>query len=398
MPDTTLTCLDFWVRAGSSHEKQGEEGMAHFLEHMVFKGSKKNGVGEFDRKIEALGGSSNAATGFDDVHFHVLVPPKVVAPALELLLDLVLEPALLPNPYAMEREVVLEEIAQHNDQPEEKVFQKLLSNCWANHSYGRPILGYEKSLISSNPEQMRNFHERLYTSENCCLSIAGAIPKGVEKLIESSLLSQLQKHSTHDLQTKEPSYPSFHKSRQEIEVPRLESTRLLMAWPLAPAQDQLILLGADIATSLLAEGRRSRLVQHLREDLQIVESIDMDVTALEKGGIILLEACCKQEDLEIVEKEVHNILKESIGSIAKKQELERAYRLVRNGLCFNLEAASQVAGLAGSQALWHRPQPLLAPLKQINHWSGLRLKDEMFLELQPENSCTLIAKPIETDS
>ena len=182
MPDAPLTCLDLWFRAGSFTEAPGEEGLAHFLEHMVFKGSACHEAGEFDRKIEALSGSSNAATGFDDVHFHVLVPSKVVAPALDLLLDLVLKPALLPAEYSLEREVVLEEIAQHNDQPDEKVFQKLLSTCWSNHAYGRPILGFEKSLKNSNPSTMKSFHKRLYRASNCCLSIAGVLPKGINFL------------------------------------------------------------------------------------------------------------------------------------------------------------------------------------------------------------------------
>ncbi len=398
MPDTPLTCIDLWIRAGSSNEEAGEEGLAHFLEHMVFKGSTCHGTGEFDRKIEALGGSSNAATGFDDVHFHVLVPPKVIAPALELLLDLVLKPALLPDAYLMEREVVLEEIAQHNDQPEEKVFQELLSTCWANHSYGRPILGYKKSLTASSPAQMRDFHNRLYKGQNCCLSIAGTIPNNIEALIEGSLLSELGNYSTRDSTTKETSKLIFQKTRKEFEISRLESVRLLMAWPIAPAHEQVIIMGADIGTSLLAEGRRSRLVQRLKEDLQIVESIDMEVTALEEGGLILLEACCKENDLERVEKEINLVLKESLISPPKEQELNRACHLVKNGFCFNLEAASQVAALAGSQTLWHRPQDLLTPLKHIDYWSSSKLKDEIFMQLQPELSCTLIAKPSQIQS
>ena len=398
MPDSPLTCLDLWFRAGSSNEEPGEEGIAHFLEHMVFKGSTNNETGEFDRKIEALGGSSNAATGFDDVHFYVLVPPKVVGPALELLLELVLQPALLPNAFSMEREVVLEEIAQHNDQPDERVFQKLLSNCWARHSYGRPILGYEKSLKGCNPDNMRSFHKRMYTAENCCLSIAGKIPKKIEQLIENSLLSHLETTSAQVQNNSEDSTLIFNKFRKEFEVPRLESARLIMAWPVAPAGEQIAVMGADIATSILAEGRRSRLVQRLREDLQKVESIDMDVSALEKGGLILLEACCKEEDLEIVESEVHQVLKDTVITSLGEQELDRACRLVRNGFFFNLEATSQVAGLAGSQSLWHRPQPLLTPLQHLSYWSESRLKDETFMQLQPENSCTLIAKPIDTQT
>ena len=110
MPDAPLTCITFWCSAGSANENPGEEGLAHFLEHMVFKGSECLHPGEFDQKIEALGGSSNAATGFDDVHFHVLVPPNEAQPALELLLTLVLDPSLQPDAYEIEREVVLEEI------------------------------------------------------------------------------------------------------------------------------------------------------------------------------------------------------------------------------------------------------------------------------------------------
>ncbi len=398
MPDTPLTCVDLWVRAGSSTERLGEEGIAHFLEHMVFKGSTTHQAGEFDRKIEALGGSSNAATGFDDVHFHVLIPPKVVLPAIDLLLDLVLKPALLIEAFEMEREVVLEEMAQHNDQPDEKVFQELLSTCWSKHSYGRPILGYEQSLKASNPEQMRGFHDRLYKGENLCISIAGIIPKDVESIVERSLLSQVKPINKKDLLGRKDSQLLFHKGYQEFEVPRLESSRLLMAWPIGSAQEQLIVLGADIATSLLAEGRRSRLVQRLREDLQIVESIDMDVTVLENGGLVLLEACCKEQNLERVEKEVHQILQDCIKSPAETEEVRRASHLVKNSHCFNLEATSQVAALAGSQALWNRSQPLLEPLESINYWTAERLRNEIFRQLQPENSCTVIARPAKTSS
>ena len=398
MNETPLTCLDLWFRAGSCFERPGEEGIAHFLEHMVFKGSYCHGPGDFDRKIEALGGSSNAATGFDDVHFYVLIPPNVVAPALDLLLELVLRPALLPDAFDLEREVVLEEIAQQNDQPEEKVFQKLLSTCWKNHAYGRPILGFEKSLKENTPEQMRKFHNRLYTAKNCCLSIAGAIPKGIEKLIENSLLSELNRKAVDNVNDIEDFKNIFRRGHHEHRIARLESARLLMSWSIAPAQEQLVIMGADIATSLFAEGRRSRLVQRLREELQIVESIDMDVTSLEKGGLVLLEAYCKEEDLEKVKNEIHKTLKESLISPLKEQEINRACHLVRNGLCFNLEAAIQVAGIAGSQTLWNRPQSLLKPLKHINYWTSQKLIDEMFIQLQPEESCTLITKPIQIKS
>ena len=89
---STLTCIDFWCKGGSLYEMKDEEGMAHFLEHMIFKGSKNLKEGEFDLKIESLGGSSNAATGLDDVHYHVLVPPEKIEEGLNLILELLLFP------------------------------------------------------------------------------------------------------------------------------------------------------------------------------------------------------------------------------------------------------------------------------------------------------------------
>ena len=94
LPEAPLTCIDLWCKAGSAYEREGEEGIAHFLEHMIFKGSSKLKAGEFDLRIEALGGSSNAATGLDDVHFYVLVPPETIEEALNLLINLVLSPAI----------------------------------------------------------------------------------------------------------------------------------------------------------------------------------------------------------------------------------------------------------------------------------------------------------------
>ena len=354
-------------------------------------------AGEFDRKIEALGGSSNAATGFDDVHFHVLVPPTAARAALDLLLNLVLTPALRSEAYAMERDVVLEEIAQYRDQPDDQVLQQLLEACCEDHPYGRALLGFEASLKTSTPEQMREFHSRRYRGPNCCLAIAGAIPIGLEEILNNSRLAELNHQTMEDIDPAISPTLSFQKGRREIQVPRLESTRLLMTWPMPPASNQEMVMGADLATTLLAEGRRSRLVHHLREELQIVESIDMDVTVLEQGSLVLLEACCNETQLDRVEKEIHHLLQTSLESTPKNQEIERASQLVSNGLCFSLEAPSQVAGLAGNQALWNRPQSLLAPLDHLSAWTPTRLLEQMLPLLQPERSFTLVARPMEAD-
>ena len=148
MEDSTLTCIDFWCKGGSIYEVKNEEGIAHFLEHMIFKGSKNLKEGEFDLKIESLGGSSNAATGLDDVHYHVLVPPEYIEEALRLLLELLLFPEIEQNAFDMEKEVVLEEIAQNIEQPDEIIYMKLLKECCSPHRYSRPILG-DKTTVNN---------------------------------------------------------------------------------------------------------------------------------------------------------------------------------------------------------------------------------------------------------
>jgi len=394
MPDAGLTCLDFWCRAGSAFEHKGEEGLAHFLEHMVFKGSRQLGAGDFDRRIEALGGSSNAATGFDDVHFHVLVPPEGACEALELLLDLVLEPALRADAYGMERDVVLEEIAQYRDQPDEQVVQHLLASSCANHPYGRPILGWEESLLASSPDTMAAFHQRRYRGTNCCLMVAGAIPKGLEQSISDSRLASLATQS-EDHPNGIDQTLSFQRGRDTIQVERLEAARLLMAWPAAAADQQHQVMGIDLATTLLAEGRRSRLVERLREELQIVESIDMDLTTLEQGSLVMLEACCPAEHIEEVEAEVDRVLQECASTPVQAAEMERGRQLVGNGLRFSLEAPGSVAGIAGPQALWREPQDPLRPLQDLQNWTAAGLQSDVFGQLQASKAFTLVALPEE---
>ena len=394
MPDAGLTCLDFWCRAGSSFEQPQEEGLAHFLEHMVFKGSKRLGAGDFDLKVEALGGSSNAATGFDDVHFHVLVPPEGALEALELLLDLVLEPALRLDAYAMERDVVLEEIAQYRDQPDEQVVQHLLAASCSNHPYGRPILGWEESLLASTPESMAAFHRRRYRGNNCCLVVAGAIPDGLEDAISASRLVQLPGLKGDGVHDDLPRL-TFQPGRSHLQVERLEAARLLMAWPTAAADDQHQVMGMDLATTLLAEGRRSRLVARLREELQIVESIDMDLTTLEQGSLVMLEACCPPDQINRVEKEIRAVLEECAASPVHDWEMERGRQLVGNGLRFSLEAPGSMAAMTGPQALWRSAQDPLEPLNDLDRWTAGDLQNAMFNQLQPDQAYTLVALPEE---
>ena len=388
--ESTLTCIDFWCKGGSLYEMKDEEGMAHFLEHMIFKGSKNLKEGEFDLKIESLGGSSNAATGLDDVHYHVLVPREKIEEGLKLILELLLFPEIEQDAFEMEKEVVLEEIAQNIEQPDEIIYMKLLKECLTPHRYSKPILGNEKTVKSISPKQMKSFHKTHYVGKNCTLCIAGQLPNDIFSIINNSKLNELKSISKEkNINTK----TTFNKGYKKETIPRLEGGRILKAWKLPPAKEQILILGAEIAATILCEGKSSLIVKALREEKRIIESIDIDLQILEKGGLILLDVSCQKKNLKIVESEINKILKELNRDLVTNKDLERAKRLVINNIYFGLELSTQIASTLGNQALWGRHQSVLKSIEDISYWTTSRLNELIFPLFNPENAFTLIALP-----
>jgi predicted Zn-dependent peptidase len=384
-----LVCLDFWCRAGSAFETHQESGMAHFLEHMVFKGSTHLGPGEFDRRIEALGGSSNAATGYDDVHYHVLIPPAAAPEAVDLLLDLVLCPRLEAEAFAMERQVVLEELAQSEDQPEEVAVQTLLARACPDHPYGLPILGRRERLQAHDPAAMADFHRRMYGAGRCELALSGAV--------DSALLEHVARGPLATLgAVADPPPPPpllLQPGEHRLTLPRLEAARLLMAWWQPAASDLSGLMGADLATTVLAEGRRSRLVERLREQLRIVESIDLDLHPMECGSLAILEAVCGEDDLQEVRQAIEQVWAEVMDETLGAMEWARARRLVANSYRFGLESPGAVAGVIGNSHLWGRRTPLSAPLRELECWTPERLRQEALRRLEPSLATVLEVVP-----
>lgn len=396
LPDSPLVCLDFWCRAGSVFEGPGEGGLAHFLEHMVFKGSANLEPGEFDRRIEALGGSSNAATGFDDVHYHLLIPPGHAAEALDLLLDLVLSPRLEAEAFELERRVVLEELAQSEDQPEEVAVQRLLGSACPGHPYGAPILGQRHQLLAQSPGTMAAFRSRTYTPERCllvlsgCLDAAAASTTALQARLANGALAAMREDPRA-----EPVLPALRvrPGEHRLKLPRLESARLLMLWALPPAADLHGVMGADLLTSLLAEGRRSRLVHRLREQLQLVESLDLDLHVLEGGSFALLEAIAAEQDLPAIRREIEAVLGDLARNGIAPLEWQRGQRLVANGYRFGLESAAGAAAVLGANHLWDHPAPLETPLLELQRWQPEALLREVLPLLAPQRACVLEAVP-----
>ena len=387
-----LICIDFWFKAGSAFEESDKNGAAHFLEHMIFKGSNKIKAGEFDHKIESLGGMSNASTGYDDAHYYVLVPPNNFKESLALLTNIVLSPRINSNEFNKEKKVVIDEIKQQDDQPDEKLFNYFLKRVWVDYYYGKTILGTEKDVKSLKVTDLKKFHKKFYNRENHCIAIAGNISqKTFEKCYEDSFTFKYTEENCQ-LKNNDKLFLLSRTGREEINFNNLQFSRIFMAWSVPSLKNQRLNIGFEILASILSVGRNSRLVKVLKEDKNLVQSIYVDVNAGELGGLLIIEACCNRTNLKIVEKEINEIIEETMNcKNLTLSELNKAINIVKSNYIFNLETASQITSFFGNELLWGRKNSLEDLFNHLEYWSDLRNFKEITNYLS-RDKFTLIAR------
>ncbi len=392
-----LISIDIWCKAGSSFEEVDKNGTAHFLEHMIFKGSNKIMPGEFDHKIESLGGLSNASTGYDDVHYHVLIPPINFRESLALLTNIVVSPDFNPNEFIKEKGVVIDEIKQQNDQPEEKLFNYFLKRVWLGSNYANPILGTEHSIKKLEVNDLEKFHSKHYTNEKICIAIAGNLSGDIYKIFEKSDLSGINKKSIYKdpnpINLKSKSSLKIRNSRELIKFDNLEFSRIFMAWFIPNLNDQKNIIGLEILASILSVGRNSRLVKFLKEDNNLVESVYVDVNAGELGGLFILEASCETNDLSLVENKINKIIDEiSDCKPSTLDEIKKAINIVKSNYVFNLETSTQLSSFFGNELLWGRKSSINNLESHLKYWSNLD-NFEKITEYIRGDKFTLIASP-----
>jgi len=393
-----LVSIDIWCKAGSSFEEVDKNGTAHFLEHMIFKGSKKIMPGEFDHKIESLGGLSNASTGYDDVHYHVLIPPHNFRESLALLTNIVVSPNFNSDEFIKEKEVVIDEIKQQNDQPEEKLFNYFLKRVWLNSNYANPILGTEQSIKNLGINDLVEFHSEHYINEKICIAIAGNLSEDIYEIFKKSDLSGINKKrnfNNSNLINSKINKPDlqFRKGREVIKFDNLEFSRIFMAWFIPNLNDQKNIIGLEILASILSVGRNSRLVKILKEDRNLVESVYVDVNAGELGGLFIIEASCENKDINLVEDQINRTIDEisDYGNLTL-DEIIKAINIVKSNYVFNLETSTQISSFFGNELLWGRKSSINNLKGHLKYWNNLDNFKKITNYIQGDKF-TLIASP-----
>ncbi len=389
--DFPLICVDFWFKAGSAFEESDKNGTAHLLEHMIFKGSNKIVPGEFDHKIESLGGLSNASTGYDDAHYYVLVPKDNFRESLALLTNIVLSPNINDEEFEKEKSVVIDEIKQQNDQPDEKLFNYFLNRVWMNNCYSKTILGTEKDVQSIGITDLEKFHKKFYQTQNLCVAVAGNLSKRVfEEYYENNFINFIQEEDPKIKKNDELNLIS-RTGREEVKFNNIEFSRILMAWSIPSLRNQRINIGFEILASILSVGRSSRLVKVLKEKNNLVQSIYVDINAGEFGSLLIVEACCDSINLKNVEEEINRIIKEVVSyENISINELNKAINIVKSNYIFNLETSSQFASFLGSELLWGRKNSIKELNNHLKYWNNLMHFKEIINYLS-RDKFTLIA-------
>ena len=381
--DSPLISIDFWFKAGISFEEKEKVGLAHFLEHMIFKGSKLLKPGEFDLRIEALGGFSNASTGYDDVHYYVDIPPSNVEEALSLLTNLVLFPKFNEREFNLEKKVIIEEILQSQDQKDELIFNSFLKSVWIDHPYTKSILGEEENINEIELNDLHNFHKKYYIPINSCLAIAGKLPKNYLGIFNNCELRDSK--NLFDSRQICIVNKTIRKGRKIEFFKDIEFSRIFMAWQIPSSKDQKNILGYEIISSILTDGRNSILNRSLKEDKQIVESIYSGIQPGEFGSLFIIEASLERENLRKVEDIISNLLQKLLTDSNLNNKIKKALRIVKSNYIFNLETSSQLSQFYGNHLLWGRINPQIELSKNFKYWKSTENLKKLMKSLLQDN-------------
>lgn len=341
--------LNVWLNVGSTRETDDINGMAHFLEHMVFKGTPSLKIGEFEHLIEQRGAVTNAATSQDYTHYYITTAPKDFAELAPLQLDVVLNPSLEDEAFEREKLVVLEEIRRSEDNPRRRTFSQAMTTCFDSLPYRRPVLGPEEVIANLRSQQMRDFHNYWYQPTSMTAAIVGNLP--VDNLID--IVAQGINHNpqtnsyipTPQTTISEPPFTSIirHESIDES----LQQARIVMMWRVPGMKELQETYALDILAVILGQGKVSRLFRDLREEKGLVNQIGVSNMTQTHQGVFYISAQLPTENIDQVESAIAGHIKTIQNELIAAKDIERIRTQVANRFIFANERPSDRANLYG---------------------------------------------------
>ncbi len=349
MEGTGVVSFGIWVKTGSIHENPGQEGIAHMLEHMLFKGSAHYPPGAAERKIESLGGRMNGATSFEYTCYYMSIPAVNFKEAFEVLSDMIKNPLFSPEEFSSEKLVVLREVDQREDSPLQRSARLFYQTAYKERLYGRPIIGFKDTINSFSIEDLVEFHETHYSPDNMVLVVAGdAARRDVFKLAAKHF-GHLEPGGAPEIH---PDSELQDRVYQSLERADIRSVYMWKGYPgpgigEAPAAD---LAALSVAMNILGRGRSSRLYQSLREEKSIVSSISAGFSFLPHGGPVYIRAEFEPGMDDSVTEAIMEEISVFIHEGPDPEEFQWARILAVTDMIFGYEGSSGRMRLYGNYA------------------------------------------------
>ncbi len=291
--DVPVVAMQAWIRVGSALESESEAGLSHVLEHMLFKGTRRRGVGEIALEIEAAGGDINAWTEFNNTGYHVVIASRYFETGLDVLADALQHSSFDAVELDRERQVVLEEMQQGEDSPHRVNFHQLFELAFSEHPYGRPVIGRRETVLAFTRKDLRDFHRRWYAPNNMRFIVVGDIDPDLA-------LKQIQR-AFRTKRRPVPRRPRFveppqRRPRLAIGTAAVGDTYLLLGFHV-PGIGHEDAPALDLAATLLGQGESSRLSQRVLRDRQLVTDVSAFAYTPHDEGLLTVGATASPERL-----------------------------------------------------------------------------------------------------
>lgn len=353
MPACPVASVYWWVKTGSANEgKYFASGVTHFVEHMLFKGTKRRGPGVIPDDARKIGGSINASTGYDHTEYHITVPKENFRQGLDIMADMVTKPLFDAKELESEREVILKEMKLIRDKPERYLEDLLRKTVYLVHPYRSNIIGQEPFFKALTREDVFDYYHTFYVPNNMVLSLSGGIKEEeVLPLVKEMFKDLAPRFFPPRNLVQEPEQIS---PRYKEDVYPTEMVRVVMAYQSVPLLDP-DLFALDVLSTAMGGGASSRLYRELYKKLRIVESVEVHSSTPQDRGMFRINATLRadgdidgfiratKDQIQLVQEK--GLLPEELTKIKRQAEVTRVYeRQTAEGLAYQSAAEEAFTG------------------------------------------------------
>jgi predicted Zn-dependent peptidase len=335
MPHVRSVSVGVWINAGSRSETSEQNGISHFIEHMLFKGTTRRSAEDIARSVDSIGGNLDAFTAKELVCFNTKVLDQHLSQAFDVLADLVLHPMFRTEDIEKEKGVILEEIKMEADSPDNLVHEIFSSNFWKDHPLGKPILGTPQTVKRFDGTMIRNYYGSVYVPANLIVTAAGNLTH--ERLV-ALVCEHFESLPPVDLPQSDP-VPATHARLALRNKKALEQVHLVLGVPSYPLPHEER-FGCYVMNTLLGGGMSSRLFQNIRERQGLAYAVFSELNPYRDTGCMSIYAGTSTESarqvVESIIQEFRQLKSETVG----EEELRRAKDHLKGSLMLSLESTS----------------------------------------------------------